>query len=71
MRAILVVNPRADREFNEFAERLAADGADTSVALERALRTRYPTARVRERALSSEPIVTWYVYREGTWVPND
>jgi len=71
MRAVLVVNPRADREFDEFAERLAADGADTPVALERMLRTRYPKALVRERTLSSEPIVTWYVYREGTWVPND
>ena len=71
MRAVLVVNPRADREFDEFAERHAADGADTPAALERALRTRYPKARVRERTLSSEPIVTWYVYREGTWVPND
>lgn len=70
MRAILVVNPRGDVEFGELAARLAADGADTPLALERALRTHYPKARVRERVLSSEPIVTWYVYRERTWVPN-
>lgn len=70
VRAILVVNPRGDLEFEELSARLAADGADTPAALERALRTRYPKAHVRERVLSSEPIVTWYVYREGTWVPN-
>ena len=71
MRAVLVVNPRGDREFVQLAERLAADGADTPLVLERALRARYPKAQVRERTLSSEPIVTWYVYREGTWVPSD
>jgi hypothetical protein len=70
-RPILVLNPRSDETFFELAERLTAAGAETPEALERELRTRYPAAVVRARSLSSEPIVTWYVYREGTWVPND
>ena len=71
VRPNLVVNPRVDEEFAEFARALAGNGADTAPKLEAALRRRYPKAGVRERTLSSEPIVTWYVYREGSWVPNE
>lgn len=71
MRPNLVVNPRVDEEFAEFAHALAGNGADTAPKLEAELRKRYPKAGVRERTLSSEPIVTWYVYREGSWVPNE
>lgn len=67
-RPILVINPRSDATFNDLAQRLAADGAVTPEALERELRHHYPSAVVRERSLSSEPITTWYVYREGAWV---
>lgn len=71
MRPILVINPRSDQEFEELADGLVAGGVSTAEALEGELRTRYPKAKVRERMLSSEPMRTWYVYREGTWVPND
>lgn len=67
---VLVVNPRSDATFDELANELAANGADTPAALELGLRDRYPRTVVRERSLSSEPIITWYVYREGTWVPT-
>jgi hypothetical protein len=71
VRPILVVNPRSDDAFVELADRLAANGADTPATLQRKLREHYPEAVVRERSLSSESLVTWYVYREGTWVPTD
>jgi len=70
MKAILIVNPRSDLAFAELAERLAADGAQTPADLQRELRRHYPGAVVRERSLSAEPIVTWYVYRESTWLPT-
>lgn len=70
VRRILVVNPRSDGTFREVAEQLAANDADTPAALQHKLRERYPAAVVRERSLSNEHIVTWYVYREGTWVPT-
>ena len=70
MRPLLVVNPRADRAFVELANRLTDDGAMSTGALERSLRRQYPNAVVRERVLSDEQIVTWYVYREGRWVAN-
>ena len=70
MRPLLVVNPRADRAFVELAHRLIDDGADSTDALEVGLRHQHPNAVVRERALSDEQSVTWYVYREGRWVAN-
>ena len=69
-RPILVVNPRSDATFDDLAHQLAADGANTPAELERALRKQYPRAMVRARNLSSEPILTWYVYREGVWEPT-
>jgi hypothetical protein len=70
MRPLLVVNPRADRVFVELANRLIDDGAMTTDALEQSLRSRYPNAVVRERVLSDEQTVTWYVYREGRWIES-
>lgn len=69
-RPILVINPRSDATFNDLAHQLTADGAHTPAELETALRKQYPRALVRERNLSSEPITTWYVYREGAWQPT-
>jgi len=54
-----------------WAERLVKDGAETAAALEAALAEQYPRTVVRARALSTERIITWYVYREGTWVPSE
>jgi len=70
MRPLLVVNPRADRAFVELANRLIDDGATSTEALERSLRGQYPNAVVRERVLSDEQTITWYVYREGRWVAS-
>ncbi len=69
-RPVLVINPRSDATFNHLANGLAADEAHTPAELERALRKQYPRAVVRERNLSNEPILTWYVYREGVWEPT-
>ena len=70
MPPLLVVNPRADRAFVELANRLVNEGVDGPEALELSLRSRYPNAVVRERVLSDEQMVTWYVYREGRWVAS-
>jgi hypothetical protein len=70
MRPLLVVNPRADRGFVELANRLVEDGSQTPEALQKALRPEYPRVIVRRRMLSAEMRVTWYVYREGRWIPN-
>jgi hypothetical protein len=70
MRPILVVNPRADREFVDLANRLVEDGIDSPEALESNLRDRYPLAVVRQRVLNAESTRTWYVYREGRWIAS-
>jgi len=70
MRPLLVVNPRADRGFVELANRMVENGSQTPEALQKALRPRYPRAIVRRRLLSAETLITWYVYREGRWIPN-
>ena len=67
MRPILMVNPRSDTEFSATAEGLVRDGVDRPEELERRLRGRYPQVVVRERIISDEQVVTWYVYREGRW----
>jgi hypothetical protein len=70
VRPILVVNPRSDPEFVDVANRLVDEGIEQSEDLERALRAQYPSVVVRERLLDQEPLVTWYVYREGSWTPS-
>ena len=70
MRPILVINPRSDEAFVEAAKALVDQGATRIEDLERELRGRYPKVRVRARSLSGEADETWYVYREGTWVPT-
>ena len=69
-RPVLIVNPRSDEDFVAFAqERLATEPA-TAEAMEAALRVQYPRASVRERGLATE-VTTWYVYREGRWIPSE
>jgi hypothetical protein len=71
MTPTLVVNPTADEPFATRARALVAEGVDTIMALQTALREAgYPRTVVRARELSSEPAQVWYVYREGTWVPS-
>ena len=66
MDPLLVINPRTDEAFVEYAHRLAADSAEPETFQQR-LRERYPKAVVRPRQLAGEPGNVWYVYREGRW----
>jgi hypothetical protein len=68
---VLVVNPRSDLEFTRFVFELAGGAELTSSELEQHVRKSYPRAVVRERDLSSEDQPTWYIYREGRWIPHD
>lgn len=67
MRPVLVVNPRSDTAFVDLAEATVED-AMTPAQLEERLRGSFPRASVRARALSAEPMVVWYVYRDGQWI---
>jgi len=69
-RPLLIANPHADGEFTELADQLVREGITKAPELEEALRVRYPRVVVRERSLSAER-ATWYVYREGSWVPSE
>ena len=64
-RPILVVNPADDSLFGVFAQVLVNHGASSTGELKRRLRPIYTRAVVHARELSSEPLVIWYVYREG------
>ena len=70
-RPILIINPRSDGAFVASAEKLLAADPPTAAAMEAALRVEYPRATVRERDLADEAATTWYVYREGRWIPNE
>jgi hypothetical protein len=65
----LIINPRGDGAFVSFVQHQMETGAASTAALESRLRARYPLASVHERALSGEARATWYVYREGKWIP--
>lgn len=65
----LVLNPSTDEDFVNRAQSLAV-AATSPEALQQALRAYYPRAVVRRRDLSLEH-ESWYVYREGHWVPPE
>jgi hypothetical protein len=67
-RPILIVNPRSDQAFLDLAQRCVSEGVASPDDLQSRLRHDYPLAVVRERTLSSELRIMWYVYREGRWV---
>ena len=69
-RPIVMPNPRSDTAFVELVESLVGSNGTTATQLEQSLRSRYPRVVVRERGLAAEA-PTWYVYREGRWVPSD
>jgi ribose 1,5-bisphosphokinase PhnN len=71
MRPRLVINPSTDAQFVVLAERIAERGLTSTDEFERRLRVDYPQAVVRSRQLADEPILIWYVYRDGRWVPPD
>jgi hypothetical protein len=67
----MIVNPRGDAAFSNRARVLAAEGVEDAAEMQRALRVDYPGAVVHERSLSGERDPTWYVYRDGIWLPDD
>lgn len=69
MRPVLILNPRGDGVFVGRAREAAEDITEPSGLADR-LRTWYPDVVVRPRELSSEPMVIWYVYRDGRWAPE-
>jgi hypothetical protein len=71
MLPVLVVNPRSDARFAELVTNLLQDPDLTAEELGVRLREAFPRAIVRRRLLSGESPETWYVYREGTWIPSD
>ena len=68
MKPILVANPANDRVFAAFAETVIDHGVLSIDEFERRLQTVYPQAAAHARDLAAEPILIWYVYREGHWV---
>jgi hypothetical protein len=70
-RPTLVLNPPDDDAFRSLAEDLVQDGAELPEKLQASLRSAYPLALVRPRALAGEQTQIWYVYRDGHWVRPD
>ncbi len=70
MRPLLVINPLTDASFVDETKRLMREGELSPDDLQRELRKTYPRAVVRIRGLSAELDETWYVYREGSWIPS-
>jgi len=71
MRPALVINPGSDTAFMNAADRQVANGIESAIEMERVLQETFPRAVVRERSISGERYPTWYVYRDGSWVPNE
>ncbi len=71
LRPVLVIVPTEDRVFEAFVRVTFGDDRVTPAALQGRLRQRYPQAIVRPRELYDEPLVIWYVYRDGRWTPPD
>jgi hypothetical protein len=70
MGATLFLNPADDEGFARRVNDLLAAGIVEPTELEDRLRVWYPKAVVRPRDLANERNNTWYVYRDGHWVPT-
>jgi hypothetical protein len=68
MKPTLIANPAEDGIFAVFAQVLVDHGATSIEELERRLRGIYPDATVHARELAGEPVLIWYVYRDGHWI---
>jgi hypothetical protein len=66
-RPVLILNPRADRQFVAASEALVSGGVASPAELQARLRERWANAAVQPRSLSGEPTLMWYVYRDGRW----
>jgi hypothetical protein len=67
-RPVLVVNPIDDRQFVAAAEGILDEGIVELDEFRARLHNAYPDARVHPREISAEPVLIWYVYRDGRWV---
>jgi hypothetical protein len=67
LRPILVLNPRSDRSFVTYVERLSREELSSPADLQARLQEQFPRAVVHERAISGEDVAMWYVYRDGHW----
>lgn len=65
---VLVINPIDDADFAAAAERLVAEGITSIEEFLGRLRGRYPEATAHRREIVAEPVLVWYVYRDGHWV---
>ena len=70
-RPTIVANPPSDLRFRARIEAFLMTEAPRARDLEAALRTEYPAAVVRPRALAGERLEIWYVYRDGHWIHGD
>jgi hypothetical protein len=68
-RPVLVIVPTDDRAFEAFVRSVVGEDRVTPDILQGRVRQRYPDAVVRPRELQYEPMVIWYVYRDGRWRP--
>ena len=68
---ILVLNPRSDRSFVTYADRLSREELTTAASLQARLREQFPRAIVHARGLSGEDVTMWYVYRDGRWTRDE
>lgn len=70
-RPTIVRNPPGDNTFAAAIAAILDSGVLDAEAAQARLREHYPNAVVRPRALASEPLTVWYVYREGRWIPGN
>ncbi len=68
-RPTLLVNPPTDSHLRMTLDAMLDRYAPATPAeLQALVRPEYPRLVVRARQLEHEPVVVWYVYREGYWV---
>jgi hypothetical protein len=67
-RPVLVINPIDDREFAAATQQLLDEGILELEEFRDRLRVAYPGAAAHLREIADEPILIWYVYREGHWI---
>jgi hypothetical protein len=64
----LVVNPVTDAKFAADAQLVIDEGITSIPDFVDRLREAYPRIAVNRREIFAEPVVIWYVYRDGQWV---
>jgi hypothetical protein len=67
-RPVLVINPVDDHAFAAATQQLLDEGILELDEFSDRLRVTYPDAAAHPREIAGEPILIWYVYREGRWV---